>query len=303
VSQPPYPYGNPQDPASQPPSDPYQQAGYPPPFPDPAYPDPAYQQATYPVPSQFPPTQPYQGYPTYPPAPPPPPRRGATVAIVTVVALLLVLVVGGGIAAAYLIPKGKPSAQNSQSPAPATSTTPSTAPSSSPTPDAGPTHGADLRGYLVAMPDGAKKCPNEEGTDNALNLNQAAQLSSDPAKRSAELQQFKFTGGAVRCWVLDNKTVVDVRLYQFNSSANASGFFDADIRGTKPGYSTDNITTVSGVPGAQSFASPNKDSNGYARVISIGQRGDVVLVVALAQIPPVKVSVAEDLLVQQYQKL
>jgi hypothetical protein len=38
-------------------------------------------------------------------------------------------------------------------------------------------------------------------------------------------------------------------------------------------------------------------------VISIGQRGDVVLVVAVKQLPPVNVSVAEDLLVQQYQKL
>jgi hypothetical protein len=300
VSQPPYPYGNPQDPASQPPSDPYQQAGYPP-FPDPAYPDPAYQQATYPVPSQYPPTQPYQGYPTYPPAPPA--RRGATVAIVTVVALLLVLVVGGGIAAAYLIPKGKPSTQGGQSATPPASTTPSSAASTSPTPDAGPTHGNDLRTYLVAMPDGQKKCPNEEGTDNALTLSQAANLSSDPNKRAAELQQYKFTSGAVRCWVADNKTVVDVRLYQFDSAANATGFFNADLRGTKPGYSANNITPVSGVPGAQSFASPNKDSNGYVRVISIGQRGDVVLVVALAQIPPLNVSVAEDLLVQQYGKL
>jgi hypothetical protein len=96
---------------------------------------------------------------------------------------------------------------------------------------------------------------------------------------------------------------VDVRLYQFDSVADATGFFTADLRGTKADYTADNITQVSGVPGGQSFAKPTKDSNGYVRVISIGQRGDVVLVVALAQIPPLNVSVAEDLLVQQYGKL
>jgi hypothetical protein len=303
VSQPQYPYGNPQDPASQPPSDPYQQAGYSP-FPDPAYPDPAYQQTTYPVPQQYPPTQPYQGYPVYPPAQPP--RRGPTIAIVTVVALLLVLVVGGGIAAAYLLPKDKQTnAQSGQSPSPAPvdSATPSAAASASPTPDAGPTHTGDLRTYLLGLPSGLKKCSNEEGTNNALNLDQAAKLSSDETKRRQELQQYKFTDGAVRCWVAANGSVIDVRLYRFDSTANASDFFDADIGGTSPGYSSDNITSVSGVPGGKSFASPTKDSNGYTRVISIGLRGDVVLVIAMAQTTALDVKSAENLLVQQYQKL
>jgi hypothetical protein len=225
------------------------------------------------------------------------------VAIITVVALLLVLVVGGGIAAAYLIPRDKPSTQSSGSPAPPVSRSPSAAASSSPTPAPGPTHSGDLRALLVALPSGVSKCSNEEGTDGALSLSQAANLSSDPTKRAAELDQYNFTGGAVRCWVTGDKTVVDVRLYQFDSTTNARGFFDADLRGTSPGYTKDNITSVSGVPEGQSFANPNKDNNGYARVISIGLRGDVVLVIAWAQIPPLKVSFAENLLVQQYQKL
>jgi hypothetical protein len=300
VSQPQYPYGNPQDPASQPPSDPYQQAGYSP-FPDPAYPDPAYQQATYPVPQQYPPTQPYQGYPAYAPAPQP--RRGPTIVIVTVVALLLVLVVGGGIAAAYLIPKDKQAnAQSSQSPAPSDAASPSAAASASPTPDAGPTHGGDLRTFLVGLPSGLKKCPNEEGTNNALSLDQAANLSTDPAKRRQELQNYGFKDGAVRCWLAANGSVVDVRLYRFGSTANASDFFDADISGTSPDYSADNITQVPGVPGGKSFANPVKSSDGYVRVISIGRSGDVVLVIAVAQ-TTLDVKSAENLLVQQYQKL
>jgi hypothetical protein len=306
VSQPQYPYGNPHDPASQPPSDPYQQAGYSP-FPDPAYPDPAYQQATYPVPQQYPPTEPYQGYPGYPP--PPPPRRGPTILIVTVVALLLVVVVGGGIAAAYLLPKDKQAnAQSSQGTGPSGGSSsgagsPSTAASASPTPDAGPTHGGDLRTFLVGLPSGLKKCPNEEGTNNALNLDQAAKLSSDEDKRRQELQEYKFLDGAVRCWVAANGSVVDVRLYRFDSTSNASDFFDADINGTSPGYTADDITPVAGVPGAKTFAKPDKDSNGYTRVISIGRNGDVVLVIAMAETTAVDIKPAEDLLVQQYQKL
>jgi hypothetical protein len=301
VSQPQYPYGNPHDPASQPPSDPYQQAGYPA-FPDPAYPDPAYQPATYPVPQQYPPTQPYQGYPGYQQVPPP--RRGPTIAIVTVVALLLVLVVGGGIAAAYLIPKhNTPIAQNSQSPGPTGTGGPSAAASTSPTPAAGPTHSGDLRDYLLPLPNGLKKCSNEEGTNNTLSLDQAAKLSSDEEKRRQELQDYKYTTGAVRCWVTGNGTVVDVRLYQFDSTSNASDFFAADIDGTSPGYTADQITPVSGVPDAKSFASPDKDNSGYTRVISIGLRGDVVLVVAMAQTTALDVSLSEKLLVQQYQKL
>jgi hypothetical protein len=311
VSQSPYPYGAPQDPANQPPADPFQQAAYPPGYPDAGFPDPGYQSATYPAQQPYPPTQPYQpgqypgypGQPTYPGYPPAqPPRRGATVAIITVVALLLVLVVGGGIAAAYLIPKNnKPQAQGSGTASPPASQTPS-APAS-PTPAPGPTHSGDLRTFLVPMPGGTKKCSNEEGTDGALSLSQAANLSTQPAKRTEELTRYKFTGGAVRCWVAGDGTVVDVRLYQFDSTDNAAGFFDADVQGTKPLYTTDNITDISGVPGGQSFANPTPDSNGDVQVISIGVRGDIVLVTAVRQSPPLKLSAAEGVLTAQYQKL
>ena len=311
MSQSPYPYGAPQDPANQPPSDPFQQAGYPPGYPDAGYPDPGYQSATYPAGQPYPPTQPYQpgqypsypGQPTYPGYPPaPPPRRGGTVAIITVVALLLVLVVGGGIAAAYLTQKNnKPQAQSSSSSTPPASPSPSIP--ASPTPAPGPTHSGDLRTFLVPLPGGAKKCANEEGTDGALTLSQAANLSTQPDKRSAELTQYKFTGGAVRCWVAGDGTVVDVRLYQFDSTDNAAGFFDADVRGTKPLYPASNVTDISGVPGGQSFANPNPDSNGDVQVISIALRGDVVLVAAVRQSPPLKVAAAESVLTAQYQKL
>jgi hypothetical protein len=153
------------------------------------------------------------------------------------------------------------------------------------------------------MPAGAKKCTNPEGTAERLSLEQAAQLSSDADARRTELQQLKFSGGAVRCWVLADRTTIDIRLYQFESADNATSFFDSDIEATGADYSAANTSDVSGVPGGQSFANPSKDSHGFVRVISIGRNADVVLVVALAQPAPVKVSVADTLLAAQYDKL
>ncbi len=320
MSQPPYPYGNPQDPANQPPSDPFQTGlGYPPPFPDPAYPDPAYQQATQP--GQYPPTQPYHPgqanyqpgqHPVYAPQPAypdyptnaAPPRRGATVAIVVVVALL-VLVVAGGVAAAYLWPKnGTPSAQGSNSPAASNSPTQPISPTpASPTPAPGPTHSGDLRDFLVSAQNGSKKCPSEEGTDGKLTLDQAANLSDKPAQRAAEFQQYQFSTGAYKCWIGPDKTLVDIRLYQFQTTDGALGFFNTDIKNTAAGYAADHINDVSGVPGGKTFVGSSPGSDGNFTLISIGLRGDVVLVVALRQPPPAKSSVADQYLSQEYQKL
>jgi hypothetical protein len=316
VSQPPYPYGNPQDPASQPPSDPFQTGvGYPPPFPDPAYPDPAYQQATQPGP--YPPTQQYhQGqpgqpgyqpgqYPVYGPQPTydystavVPPRNGATVTIIVLVALL-VLVVGGGVAAVYLWPKGgTPSAQGSHSPAASNSPTPASPTPASPSPAPGPTHTGDLRTFLVSKPGGLKSCTPEEGTDGQLSLDQAANLSSDPTTRADELRRYHFTGGAYNCWIAADKSVVDIRLYQFDSTDAALGFFNTDVKATT---SAGQVNDVSGVPGGKTAAKAGND--GTFTIISIGLRGDVVLVVALRQPAPAHSSVADQYLSQQYDKL
>lgn len=358
MSQPPYSFGPSNDPGHQPPADPYQPSGYPPPYSDPGYTDPAYRDPNqqppggypgspgYPPttqqypPQQYPggypgqqpgyPSEPYSGgpsyptqqgypgqqypgqqpgfpgaqapYPGYPGYPPEQPKSSKTGVIVAVVAALLVLVVGGGVGAAFALSNHnkKPSAQQTGGPTGGTSAPATSGGTGTGT---GATHSGDLRTYLVAMPTGAQKCSDEEGTNETLSLDQAANLSSDPQGRKDELQQYKFKGGAVRCWVSSDSTTVDVRLYQFGSSDNAQSFFDSDIDGTSSDYSAANTTDVSGVPGGKSFATPTKDSKGYVRVISIGLNGDVVLVIAIAQLPPLKVSASDTLLQQEYQKL
>jgi hypothetical protein len=217
--------------------------------------------------------------------------------IVAVVAVLLVLVVGGGVAAAFALnhDEKQPLAQSSGGPTASASATAGT--------DDDATHSGDLRRFLVPMPSGAHKCADEEGTNESLSLEQASNLSSDPDSRKDQLEHYEFKGGAVRCWVDSDKTTVDVRLYQFGSTDDAKSFFDSDIEGTGSDYTADNTTDVSGVPDGKSFASPDKDNQGYVRVISIGHNGDVVLVIAIAQLPPLKVSVSDTLLQQEYQKL
>ncbi|GIH21144.1 hypothetical protein [Rugosimonospora africana] len=269
------------------------------------------QQPGYPPQQQYPPAQGYphqQGYgasqpqyPGYPGYPPEPPKGNKTGVIVAVVAVLLVLVVGGGVAAAFAFNHDKkPVAQGTGGP----SDTPSVAPSDGGSgTDTGSTHTGDLRSYLVPMPSGAQKCSDEEGTNESLSLDQASKLSSDPENRKKDLESYKFKGGAVRCWVTADNTTVDVRLYQFGETEKAKSFFDSDIEGTSTEYTANNITDVNGVPQGKSFAKPEKDSQGYVRVISIGLNGDVVLVIAIAQLPPLKVSVSETLLQQEYQKL
>lgn len=339
MSHPPYSFGPSNDPGQQPPADPYQPSGYPPPYPDPAYGDPGYhdpgQQHGYPGHTGYQPTQPYPpqqysggypgqqpGYPSqpyspgpsypqqpgygahppypgYPGYPPEPPKGNRTGVIVGVVAVLLVLVVGGGVAAAFAVShdKKQPLAQTTGGPAASAS---STAGGGT---DDGALHSGDLRRYLVPMPSGAHKCADEEGTDESLSLEQASNLSSDHDSRKQQLEHYKFKGGAVRCWVTSDHTTVDVRLYQFGSTDNAKSFFDSDIDGTGSDYTADNTTDVTGVPDGKSFASPEKNDQGYVQVISIGRNGDVVLVIAIAQLPPLKVSVSDTLLQQEYQKL
>jgi hypothetical protein len=153
------------------------------------------------------------------------------------------------------------------------------------------------------MPSSAKKCSTEEGTNENLSLDQAAQLSSNASSRKQTLQQYNFAKGAVRCWVASDKTTVDIRLYQFDSADNAKGFFDDDVSATSDGYDSANITDVAGVPKGKSFADTKPDGSGYVSVISIGANGDVVLVIAIAQPQPIKVSASDQLLVAQYQKL
>jgi len=286
VSQPPYgnQYGTPVDPYQNQPT----QSGYDQGW---GYADPYYgnqqgytqqqpqqpQQQYYQPPAQY--QQPTQ-YPQYPGFQTPPPKRGHGGVIALVIVLVLVLV-GGGIGAAYWLTrsKGQPSANGGGGSG--SSTGPSSRPSASPTPA---THTGDLRTFLIDPPSGSRNWPKPLGTDRNLSLDQASELSSDPKARKDMLQQYNFTKGAVQCWIASGgSSVVDVRLYQFDSPDHAQTFFQDNLDATGQGYAAGDTHPVSGVPGAKSFSDPKKDAQGYVSVISIGVKGDVVFVVSIGE--------------------
>ena len=339
VSQPPYnnPYGMPPqqpDPTLRAPVDPfapqqpsYDQPAYPgspayPSYNDPVgYPDPvsgypgaqqpysdpgygaAYQQPQQ-QPSYYqPPTQPNYGAP--PPAypqygqPAPSGGGGKGVVIVLVVVLLLILVGGGVTAFVLLGNKPKPTPTGLPTGGPATS-----APaSSSPTPTAGPTHGGSLAGYLIPPPSGSRNWTSDCVNGN-LSIDDASKLSDNASARKDMLNQYGFKAGARQCWVGADRTIVDVRLYQFDTLDHANSFYQDDIDATHGDYTASNTTTVPGIPNSQNYVDPKKDAQGYVASLAIGLKGDVVFVVSLSEKADVlDTSIPYQLMQQQYQKL
>lgn len=239
------------------------------------------------------------GYPGYQPAPPSG-GGGKGVVIILVVVLLVVLVGGGILAFALLGNKPDPGPTAGASSGTSQSSSASTAPSSA----SGRTHTGDLRSYLIDPPSGSRNWSTPLGTDRNLSLDQASQLSSDPKARRDMLTQYHFTHGAVQCWVGSDRSVVDVRLYQFDTPQNAEDFFRDNIDATSSGYTASNISTVPSVPGAELYAAPKKDDQGYVNAIAIGLKGDVVFVVSLGEkADKLDLTLPNQLMLQEYQKL
>ena len=240
-----------------------------------------------PQPQYPPPRQPGYGGPGYPIGPgyaqqPPQPSRGGRGGLIALVVILVLVVVGGGIGAAIWFTRGSGQPSANGTGGPAASTRQSAAPT--PTPTADVTHTGDLRSFLVDPPNGSKNWPKPLGTDRNLSVDQAAELSSDPKARKDMLTQYNFSKGAVQCWITSGgSSVVDVRLYQFDTTDHADSFFHDNLDATGQGYPAEQTHEVSGVPGAKSFADPKKDAQGYVSVIAIGLKGDVVFVVSIGE--------------------
>jgi hypothetical protein len=330
VSQPPYnnPYGPPVDPfAPQQPS--YEQpAAYPgspayPSYNDPVgYPDPVsgypgqqqpYSGAGYGTPGyQQPPTQPQQPYyqpqqqPTYGqpgyPAYGQPSGGGGGKAVVAVLIVVLVLIlVGGGITAFVLLgnkPKPTPTAGPSGN-----GGNGGTTPSTTVTTPADTTHSGDIASYLISAPSGSRNWTSD-CKNGALSLDDASKLSDNQKARRDMLNQYGFKDGARLCWVGADRSIVDVRLYRFDSLDHSKSFFKDDIDATSGGYTSANTTSVPGVPEAENYVDPKVDAQGYVASLAIGMKGDIVFVVSLSEKAQVlDTTLPYTLMQQQYQKL
>jgi hypothetical protein len=339
VSQPPYnnPYGMPPqqpDPTLRAPVDPfapqqpsYDQPAYPgspayPSYNDPVgYPDPVsgypgaqqpYSGPGYGAPEyqQPPPQQPYYappqqqpyGQPGYPSYGQPASGGGGKGVVIVLVVILLLVLIGGGIAAfALLGNNNKPNTGPSVAlPGASASAGTSVAP---PSPAAPATHSGSLASYLIPPPSGSRNWTSDCVNGN-LSIDDASKLSDNASARKDMLNQYGFKGGARQCWVGADRSVVDVRLYQFDTVDHAQSFYKDDLDATASDYKPENTTTVPGVPDSQNYVDPKKDSQGYVASLAIGLKGDVVFVVSLSEHADVlDTTLPYTLMSQQYQKL
>ena len=240
-------------------------AGYPPRLPDPAYPDPGTSRRRHPG-QPYPPTQPYQ------PAQPLPARPAPGVRPQPTYPEYSTTVVpprqrrhgrdhraGGpaGTGRRWRDRRRVPDGPRTTSRRRRARQTPAPSDLARPRPDARPrrprrparpTAVTCARSWYPG-PNGAKKCSPEEGTNGALTLNQAAKLSTDPVERTAELQPLRLHRRRVHCWVGGDKTVVDIRLYQFDSTDGARASSPPTCG--PPRRLGGQVTDVSGVPGGR----------------------------------------------------
>src|SRR6266536_569091 len=270
--------------------------GSPPPYSAPGYGNQGYpqQQPQQPYYQQQPPQQPPPyGYPGYQQQPPS--GGGGKGVVVALVVMLLLVLVGGGIAAFALLGNKSKGTTNAHTSPPATS--------QSPTPAQAALHTGPRTGYLIDKPAGSRNWSTPLGTNGELSLDQAAQLSSDANERRKMLTENNFKGGAVQCWIGTDRSVVDVRLYFFDTPGHAEAFFKDDIDATSAGYTAANTTTVPGVPGAEMYVDPKKDDQGYVNAIAIGLKDDVVFVVSLGEkADKLDTTLPYSLMLKQYQK-
>ena len=166
------------------------------------------------------------------------------------------------------------------------------------------THHGDLRRYLIAAPSGSHPWPQPLGTNGKLSLAQAAALSTDSKSRRRRLTEDHYVQGAVRSWVTESGTWIDVRLYQFRSAADAQNMFLTDIDASSSNTPVADQFPVSKVPGARAFADAKPDSDGFISVIAIGVKGDVAFIVDVAEhAHKASLGMPDDLMRQQYSKL
>jgi hypothetical protein len=234
-----------------------------------------------------------QGYSYTPPPQPAGRRTGLVIAVVGAAAALVLVVAAGLIFVGSRVTTRKPVAG-----AGAVSATVTTPP---PSPTVGRTHAGALTGYLLTPPANSRPWQNKP-TNDVYDLAQTAALSTDPTARAGMLRRYGFQQTAIVRWISSVNSVVEIRLYQFDSVDDASNFYTLDITATT-NSSWGRPTAVSGTPNAWAYLDPTPDSNGYVSTLTLAARGDIVIVVAVRQYAPAEPKETAQILSDQYAKL
>lgn len=205
-----------------------------------------------------------------------------------------------GVAYWYYVASGHASGRT-----PAAANVPSAAPSrASHSATPAPAHHGDLRKYLIGAPTGSNPWPQPLGTNDRLSLAQAAKLSNNSKQRLEKLTADHFVQGAVRSWVTEGGSWIDVRLYQLGSAADARNLYITDIDGSSSSTPVADQSPVRGVPGARAFADAKPDSDGFISVMVVAVKGDVVCVIDAAEhAHKASTGTPDTLIREQYGKL
>jgi hypothetical protein len=209
-------------------------------------------------------------------APPPPPRRqGRTrlvVAISTAVTVTVAICVGLALVNKHPAqPAGTPQTR---------------------------THDQVLTAYLSPAPADSHPWRTKPSSE-LLDLDGMAQLGANPTARAGLLRRYGFQRAAIGRWVSSIGSIVEIQLYQFDSTTDASNFFRADVLADTIG-SWGSPTGYGGVPGAQTFTKSTIDNSGYAESLDVASAGDLTVAVVILQHPPAVASEGQSILADQY---
>ncbi|MFL6075432.1 MAG: hypothetical protein ACJ73S_18735 [Mycobacteriales bacterium] len=242
-----------------------------------------------------------------PSAAPPPARaawRGGGVLLPILLATLLVALVliktflVDGSAAGH----GPAAGGDRRHPAPATSTAGRRSTTATPVVDR-PPYAGDLRDLLVPAPRDAQPWAVPRGADGTLSADQVAAETGDPAAALALLRRYGFHGAAVRTWTQPDRTVVEVRILQFDSAAHAAGYTATAQAATRAAWGRAATLPTPGVAGGETYFAAQPDQYGYVYLAAFAARNDLVLHVNVNQPEPGDPAAVNDLVLRQYQRL
>ena len=301
-------YSAPQYPPDQYPAPPFLAPQYPgqpypgPPFPAPQYPGQPYSGPPFSaVPYQAGPPGAYPPGIQYPPAgwyqpQPPPPGRNQTGWIVAAVAAVVLVVVACGVGGVIFIAR----LGNATHPTAGAGTAPSRNPGATTQP-AKSSHPGELASYLLTPPSDSRPWKTKP-TNDLYDLDATAALGSNPTVRAGLLRRYGFQQAAVVRWISSVNSIVELRLYRFDSESHATDFMVAD-RIANEDSSWGKATDLAGVADAIDYVQSTPDENGNIETLAMARRGDLVAALFNTQYAPPEKTETAKILNEQCAKL
>jgi hypothetical protein len=230
----------------------------------------------------------------------PAPKRSRAAVIVSIVAAVVVLACLGFGTATFFAFRHLDAAPVVNAPVPTDYPT-DHLPTDDPLPDPEPTHGGDVKRYVIDRPATAQTWPKVKA-EQALDLTSAAANFGSPAEGKLVLQRYGFKDGYTRRWIDEDGSYITVRVLRFTDAGGGDNFTNFYIDANQAG-DWGEPEDVPGVPDAAGFVKPKKEKNGFQRSLAVGDAGDVVAIVLADQLPPARSATPDALLSDEFDLL